>query len=595
MIHNDRLNKLRYMMRQYKIDAYIIPTADPHLSEYLPKHWQAREWFSGFTGSAGTLVLTDSQAKLWTDSRYWTQAAEQLVNTGIDLQKQGVVAEPAQWLANELPVQSRVAIAADMLSIAAKKHFQAAFDEKQIELNTQYDLLTDCWVDRDALPTAPVFIHAAECVCQSALEKLEQVRDFMRQKHAKYHLISSLDDIAWLTNLRGSDVPYNPVFLAYMFISEDKAILFADVNKFGSVEREWLKQANIELQDYYQVINVLSNLSGSLLIDANKTAVATLTKLPEDVKIIEHINPTSLFKAHKSPKEIAHIRQAMREDGAALCYFFAELERDLMLGQSLNELDIAERLTAHRSLRPLYISPSFGTIAGYRENGAQPHYCATPESYSHLKGNGLLLIDSGAQYHNGTTDITRVVAVGAASDAEKRDFTLVLKAHIALARAVFPENISAAMIDAICRAPMWQSQCDYGHGTGHGVGYCLNVHEFPATIAYRATANPHNILKAGQVVSNEPALYRAGHWGVRIENLVVCQPVHDAVETEFGKFLCFETLTLCPIDTRLIVKDLLTSEERDWLNTYHADVREKLSPLVQDHAWTWLIERTQEI
>lgn len=592
---NQRLNQLRDLMRQHKIHAYIVPTADPHLSEHLPEHWQARQWLSGFTGSAGTLVVTADQAALWTDSRYWEQAAHQLANSHIILQKQGIMPEPADWLAQNLPNHSRVAVAADMLSWATQKRFQAAFSAKNIELNTQIDLLTDLWTERDALPDAPVFAHASECVYQNSTEKLARIREFMRKKQADYHLISSLDDIAWLTNLRGNDVPYNPVFLAYLLISATHAILFADANKFGETEKKILNQSGIELNDYHQIVNELANISGSLLIDANKTAVSTLAKLPNNVELIEDINPSSLFKAQKSAEEIAHIRQAMREDGAALCGFFAELEYDLIIDKTITEWDIGERLTAHRSKRPLYISPSFGTIAGFGENGAQPHYAATPDSHSVLKGNGLLLIDSGAQYHNGTTDITRVMAIGTASDAEKRDFTLVLKAHIALASAVFPENLSAAVLDAICRAPMWQAQCDYGHGTGHGVGYCLNVHEFPASIAYRAAANPHNILKVGQLISNEPAIYRSGGWGIRIENLVVCQPVSNPQETAFGKFLRFETVTLCPIDTRLIIKELLTSAECDWLNTYHADVREKLSPLVDGKARDWLIERTQKI
>lgn len=592
---NHRLNQLRQLMREQQIDAYVVPSADPHLSEYLPSHWQARQWLSGFTGSVGTLVLTATDAGLWADSRYWEQATKELASSEIVLKKINLELEPADWLAANLPEQATVAVAADMLSVAAKTRFQAAFASKNIQLNHDVDLLTDIWTDRPSLPTAAVFAHEAKYWHQSAADKLARVREFMQQQRVDYHLISSLDDIAWLTNLRGNDVVYNPVFLAYLLIGADKAMLFADQAKFSDEHKQSLHQAGIELYDYEHISRALAHISGSLLFDPNKTAVATLSQLSDEVKTVHHINPSSLFKAQKSPEEIAHIREAMREDGAALCGFFAELERDLMLDKVITEWDITERLIAHRSQRPQYISPSFGTIAGFRENGALPHYSATESVHSTLTGNGLLLIDSGAQYHNGTTDITRVMAVGAAGDAEKRDFTLVLKAHIALATAIFPENVSGTILDAICRAPMWQALYDYGHGTGHGVGYCLNVHEFPAVISYHAAPNPHNVMKAGQLLSNEPGIYRAGHWGIRIENLMVCQPIRDPAETQFGKFLRFETVTLFPIDTRLILKDLLTAAECDWLNHYHADVREKLSPLVQDEAWEWLMERTKEI
>lgn len=588
---NQRINQLRDLMREQNIHAYLVPTADPHLSEYLPDHWKARKWLSGFTGSAGTLVVTADVAALWTDSRYWEQAEQQLAGSLIVLKKQGIDPEPADWLAAELPEQAKVAIAADMLSLAAKKRFQAAFSAKNIILDTQTDLLT-IWHDRPSLPTAPVFAHKAEYVDESAAQKLARVRQFMQQKQADYHLISSLDDIAWLTNLRGNDVPYNPVFLAYLLISADSAVLFTDVNKLGAAEKSILQQADIQWADYAGVSKALVAVSGCLLLDENKTAVATLINLAKNVEIIEHINPSSLFKAKKSATQIAHIRQAMRHDGAALCGFFAQLERELAEGKPLTEWDIGKMLTAHRSQQLHYISPSFNTIAGFCENGAQPHYAASEDSHKQLMGNGLLLIDSGAQYHDGTTDITRVMAIGTATEAECIDFTLVLKAHIALATAVFPANISGAVVDAICRAPLWQTQRDYGHGTGHGVGYCLNVHEFPATIAYRAAANPHNMMQVGQLISNEPALYRAGQYGIRIENLIVCQSVGTS---EFGEFVGFETLTLCPIDTRLVKVDLLTAAERAWLNAYHVEVYEKLSPLVQGEALGWLRERTAMI
>lgn len=596
MISN-KIAQIRQLMREYKIDAYLVPSADPHLSEYLPAHWQARVHLSDFTGSAGTLLITTHEAALWTDSRYWEQAEQQLANSEIILKKQSIDPEPADYLCSYLPENSVVAVEADMLSVAAQKRFQAAFSLKNIDLSTKWDLLSAVWQDRPALPQAAIFAHHADYIDETSSQKLARVRETMQQYGADYHLISSLDDIAWLTNLRGADVPYNPVFLSYLLISPTQAILFTDAHKLDENTHEILQAACIQLANYHDIAQHIGTLSGSLMIDSNKTAVATLSQLSENVKLIEQVNPSSLFKSQKSPAQIDHIRQAMREDGAALCGFFAELERDLAAGIVLNELDIETRLTAHRSQRPLYISPSFGTIAGFRENGALPHYSAhhAPQAKS-LTGNGLLLIDSGAQYHNGTTDITRVISLGEANHAAKTDFTYVLKAHIALAQAVFPKHLSAAMVDTIARAPMWASQRDYGHGTGHGVGYCLNVHEFPATIAYRAAPNPHNILQVGQLVSNEPGLYRSGEYGIRIENLIVCQDVEKPNETAFGEFCYFETLTLCPIDTRLILNELLSDSERAWLNHYHAKVREQLLPLLTDEATkAWLMARTEAI
>ena len=417
----------------------------------------------------------------------------------------------------------------------------------------------------------------------------------MREKGADWHLISSLDDIAWLTNLRGNDVSYNPVFLSYLLINHDKATLFVDNAKLSNTERTLLTHAGIEIAEYTDIVNAIADVSGSLLFDPNKTAVATLQKLSPNVKWIEHINPSTFFKSQKTTKEIAHIREAMVQDGIALCGFFAELEQKLANDEAVNELDISDMLIAHRSQREHYVSPSFNTIAGFNANGALPHYSATAESYSEIKGQGLLLIDSGGQYDTGTTDITRVIAIGMPTPEQKRDFTLVLKAHIALAQAIFPENLPAPMLDAICRTPMWQAQCDYGHGTGHGVGYFLNVHEGPQVISYHTNPQPHHAMKAGMFTSNEPGLYRPNKWGIRIENLVINQKVEQVQETEFGNYLYFETVTLCPIDTRLVEKSLLNDNEIAWLNAYHEKVRLALQDHVNGIAHTWLIQATKAI
>ena len=590
-----KLSALRQTMREHNLDAWIIPSADPHLSEYLPEHWQARVYFSGFTGSVGTLVVTAGKAGLWADSRYWEQAAHQLQGSGIELQKVGEVAPYTDWLAAELPNGAAAGVAADMLSLTAKRQLETAFAAKNIRLDVSRDIADAVWAGRPALPQETVFPHDAAFVSETAAAKLARVRAAMKEQGAAWHLISSLDDTAWLTNLRGSDVPYNPVFLSYLLIGTDSAVLFVDEAKLNPASCALLAEAGIATAPYAAVREALAEISDGLLVNPDKTAVSTLQLMPSENRLIENINPSTLFKSVKSAADLDHVREAMRQDGAALCGFFAEFERNLADGAAMNELDIDTMLHKYRSARPNFVSLSFNTIAGYNANGALPHYAATPEAFSDITGSGLLLIDSGAQYLGGTTDITRVVPVGETTPEQKRDYTLVLKAHIALAETVFPENIGSTLLDAICRKPLWQEQCNYGHGTGHGVGYFLNVHEGPQIISYLTPANPNQTMKAGMITSNEPGLYRPGKWGIRIENLVASLPVASPQETEFGKFLHFETLTLCPIDTRPIDFGLLTKAEVRWLNAYHADVREKLLPLVDGAARDWLILRTEAV
>ncbi|MFC0819802.1 aminopeptidase P family protein [Moraxella marmotae] len=590
-----KLAVLREAMKSQGLDAWIVPSADPHLSEYLPEHWQARVYFSGFTGSVGTLVVTADQAGLWVDSRYWEQAAAQLAGSGIELQKMGKVAPFSDWLAQVLPQNATVGVAADMLALSDKRELETVFADKNIRLNTEHDLADGIWQDRPSLPSSEIYVHDAAFVSETATSKLARVRAAMTEQKAAWHLISSLDDIAWLTNLRGDDVSYNPVFLSHLLIGEQTATLFVDESKLNADAKTALQAAAIDVAPYDKIAQAVGEISDGLLINPNKTAVSTLAQLPSGVQLIESINPSTLFKSVKSDADLAHVREAMHQDGAALCGFFAEFERNLANGTAMNELDIDTMLHAHRSSRPNFVSLSFNTIAGYNANGALPHYSATPEAFSQISGNGLLLIDSGAQYLGGTTDITRVVPVGDISDEQKRDYTLVLKAHIALAETVFPENISSPVLDAICRKPLWQAQCEYGHGTGHGVGYFMNVHEGPQVIAYQAKPSPNHAMKIGMITSNEPGLYRSGKWGIRIENLVANRAVENPQETDFGKFLYFETLTLCPIDTRPIDKALMTAEETAWLNAYHAKVREELLPLVDGEAKDWLLLRTEAI
>lgn len=592
---NEKLAALRQAMAEHGIDAWMAASADPHLSEYLPEHWQTRAWLSGFTGSVGTLVLTQSEAALWADSRYWEQAEQQLAGSGIVLEKLGFGRNHIDWLAEKLPENATVGTAADMLSIAERTRLQTALAHKNIVLQTEHDLAGAIWQNRPALPAAPVYLHPAPFAAETAAAKLTRVRAAMREAGADFHLVCALDDIAWISNLRGSDVSFNPVFLAHLLIAADRATLFVDESKIGADVQTALTEAGIQTAPYAAVADALATLSGCLLFSPEQTAVATLAKLPENVRTVQAANPSTAFKAQKTAAELAHIREAMRQDGAALCGFFAEFERKLAAGEKLTECDVDTMLLAHRGRRPHFVSHSFDTIAGFNANGAMPHYRALPESCSTISGNGLLLIDSGGQYLNGTTDITRVIPIGEPNAAQKRDYTLVLKAHIALAEAVFPENILSPLLDSICRKPLWQAQRDYGHGTGHGVGYFLNVHEGPQRIAYQAAPKPEHAMKEGMITSNEPGLYRSGQWGIRIENLLANRFVANPEETAFGRYLEFETLTLCPIDTRLLERSLLTESEAAWLNAYHETCRRELLPLVEGEAKAWLLANTAAV
>ena len=598
-----RIADLRAQLAKQDLTAIIVPSADPHLSEYLPEYWQTREWLSGFTGSAGTLVVSADFAGLWADSRYWVHAADELAETGIDLKKLGAANQlnHIEWLAEHLSEGDSVAVDGNVLSISEQDKLLDAFEANDITLITDRDVISEIWAERPALPNAKLYQHDAQFVAQSAASKLAAVRAGMTEAGASHHLLSSLDDIAWLTNLRGADVDYNPVFLAHMLIDADTAILFIDNNKVSSEIAQSLADSGIALADYEAIQGALGQLTPDdlLLLDPSKVAVGTLSEIVDNVGFIEQIAPSTMLKSVKSDADIEHVREAMRQDGAALCQFFAEFEQRLDKGERLSELDVDSMLIAVRSQQPNYVSPSFPTIAGFNENGALPHYRATPQKFSYLDveagAGGLLLIDSGAQYQNGTTDITRVVGIGQITSEHKRDFTTVLRAHIALANACFPKGISSPAIDAICRAPLWQAQMDYGHGTGHGVGYFLNVHEGPQGISYNAPNTKERAMRVNMITSNEPGLYREGKWGIRIENLVVSRAVANPIETEFGEFLYFETVTYCPIDTRLIDKSLLNQVEINWLNNYHSQVYTELKSRVSGAALEWLTERTQAI
>lgn len=591
-----KIQALRERMAAHGLSAWIVYSADPHLSEYLPEHWSQREYLSGFTGSAGFMAVTQKQAALWTDSRYWVQAEAQLQGSGIELMKLGAKGVPSleQWICAQLSPAQVVGVNGMALSVAQAQQLEQQFAAAELAMQVDLELLDAFWTARPPLPQAPIYEHEERFAGAPRREKIGRVRQAMQELGASWHLISSLDDIAWLLNLRGSDVDYNPVFLSHLLLSEADAYLFVDEQKLSPELKQQLLHDGVVLKPYDAVQAVLAaqlaDDACSLLIDPARTAWAIVQPYMKQVQL--RLNPSQGFKAQKNAKEIAHIRHAMEKDGAALCEFFAEFERRLQAGEQLSELDVDSLITAARARQPDFVCPSFATIAGFNANGALPHYRALPESHAMLEGDGLLLIDSGGQYLDGTTDITRVVPIGTITAAHKKDVTLVLKGMVNLSMAVFPVNEPGPNLDAIARLPLWQHGLDFGHGTGHGVGYFLNVHEGPQVISHYGFGRAHTEMKEGMITSNEPGLYRTGQWGVRIENLVLNQ---SAYKTEFGEFLRFETLTLCPIDTRCIDVALLTETERAWLNSYHAEVRERLSPYVTGEAKDWLLKRTMAI
>lgn len=591
-----RLACIREAMKNAGVDALLIPSADPHLSEYLPDYWQIRAWLTTFTGSVGTVVVTQDFAGVWVDSRYWVQAENELTGCAFQLMKIGTAADQThfQWLADHVPVKGIVAVDGRALGLSAREAMQSLFAPRGIHIELNLDIPGQCWTDRPGLPAAPVRDLPLEFAGQSRSEKLERVREVLREQGAQWHLISTLDDIAWLFNLRGSDVSYNPVFLSHALIGLETATLFVLPGKVDCALARTLASDGVEVRPYESAPQIISELGETdvLLFDPVRTTCALIDQAR--VRTVRAINPSTIFKSQKTEFELKHVRRVMEQDGAALCAFFAWLEDVIGCcdSQPLNELMIDERLIEVRAQQQGFISRSFGTISAFNANGAMPHYRPTPAAYARIAGDGLLLIDSGAQYLGGTTDITRVIPVGQPTEAMKDDYTAVLRAMIALSRLRFPRGIASPMIDAVARAPLWERLAEYGHGTGHGVGYYLNVHEGPQVISYRAAPAPHTAMQPGMITSNEPGLYRPGRWGIRIENLV-CNK--SAGMSEFGEFLEFETLTLCPIDTRCIQLKQLRTDEIDWLNAYHSEVRLRLQPRVTGNALKWLLERTETL
>ncbi|MFW2095777.1 aminopeptidase P family protein [Acinetobacter sp. ULE_I057] len=593
----NKLENLRTIMKKYQQDAFIAMSADPHMSEYLPDYWKIRQWLTGFTGSVGTIVVTQNFAGLWVDGRYWVQAEQQLENTGYVLQKQ--TPDPASthlaWLSQHLAKDAKISVNGNTISTQQYSALSALAIEHNFFIQTDLDLIDEIWTERPALPLQPIWQMADDLNAQTRLEKITAIRHKLIQKKATGHFISALDDIAWILNCRGRDVEYNPVFLAYLYIDHSRTVLFIDVAKLSNEMQQRFALDNIEILSYNASIEFLAELKQqNILIDPAKVSISSAQAIEQQSHLVHDINPSTLFKSQKQPIEITHIRSAMTKDGVALCHFFHWLDNALADKESINELTIDEKISGFRAQQAGFIGLSFSTIAGFNANGALPHYRATEESFSEISGDGLLLIDSGAQYDEGTTDITRVVPIGTASAEQKRDYTLVLKCHIALAQTVFPKGIASPLLDSITRQTLWKYGLDYRHGTGHGVGYALNVHEGPQVISYYAPVTPSTKMREGMITSNEPGLYHQGKYGIRIENLVVNKIKHFE-DTTYGQFLEFETLTLCPINLSCIILTLLNDDEKAWLNQYHQTVRERLAAHLEGDVLNWLNENTQAI
>ncbi|CAN5853994.1 aminopeptidase P family protein [soil metagenome] len=597
-----RIERVRDALKRHGLAAVLVPSSDPHLSEYLPERWQGRQWLSGFTGSMGTLVVTLDRAAVFADSRYWVQAEAELAGTGTELVKiaTGSATDHLTWIAREVKAGDVVGVDGSVLGLAAAKLLRSTLDGAGIALRTDFDALGEVWPERPGLPTAAVYEHLAPQAPLARADKLAQVRAAMAAAGATHHFVSTVDDIAWLFNLRGSDVSFNPVFLAHALIDNGGVTLFVADGKVGDDLRGVLAADGVRIAPYADAAAALAALppGARLLIDPKRVTFGLRSDV--SVPVVEAINPSTLLKSRKSDAEAAHVREAMAQDGAAMCEFYAWFEAalaDPARTEPITELTVDAKLSAARAKRPGFVGLSFNTIAGFGPNGAMPHYRATPESHAVIEtkpGEGtLLLIDSGGQYLGGTTDITRVWPIGTISDAHRRDYTLVLKGTMALSRTRFPRGTLSPMLDAIARAPLWAHNLDYGHGTGHGVGYFLNVHEGPQSIS-KLIPDVDMAMQRGMITSIEPGLYRPGKWGVRIENLVLNVP-SSADGSEFGEFLEFETLTLCPIDTRCIERSLLRQDEIDWLDGYHATVRARLAPLVSGDALAWLMLRTEPL
>ena len=588
----ERLSALRKFMESKNLNAFVIPSTDPHLSEYPAAIWESRKWISGFTGSAGTIVVSLKEAGLFTDSRYFLQGVTELENTGIDLFKMGLPETPdmIDWIISQAGENGKVGIDGLVYAASDAQLLENKLKRKNIELVTQYDPFVEVWKDRPEIPTNEIFALSEDVTGESTKSKIERIVAELKKEDADGMLMVTLDTVAWTFNIRGNDVDFNPVAVAYAYISEKETVLFINPKKLTEEVADNLKQQGVTLADYHKIFDYVANLPAqtTVLVTGSKINRRLLQTIPANCSIVDVPSPADLMKSKKNETELKGFRNAMLKDGLALVKFYMWMEKAVPAGE-VTEVTIEEKLKEYRSQQPLYFGESFNTIAGYKGNGAIVHYHATPENHLKVEPEGLMLIDSGAQFMDGTTDITRTIAVGPLTEQMKKDYTNVLKGHIQIATAIYPQGTRGSQLDVLARKALWDNCLHYSHGTGHGIGHFLNVHEGPQNIRLEENSVT---LQPGMVTSNEPGLYRADEYGIRLENLIITQEFN---ENEFGAFYNFETITLCHFDTKPIVKAMLTDKEVEWLNNYHTMVFDKLSPHLNEEEKAWLKEKTKSI
>ena len=588
---SERIQKLRELMKREKIDYYIVPSEDFHQSEYVAECFKSRAYITGFTGSAGTALIGLEKAILWTDGRYFIQANQQLEGSGVELFKMRIPGWPTleEWLMKNMSEGQTLGFDGRVLSVNRYKDIVKIKEGNNINIAMDKDLIEEIWTDKPEMPKEKVFILDTKYCGKSAKEKIQEVRNEMKKLGGKSYIISSLDDIAWLFNIRGNDVKNTPVALAYALIDENKAVLYINVGKISDSDKEALLAEGIIIKNYEDVFKDIKEIKDSIIFDSDKVSAYTYEQINKDVMKIEELNITTKLKAIKNDTEIKSLKNCQLKDGVAMVRFIKWI-KDNVGKEVITELSLADKLCEIRSKGDLFIEESFSTIAGYKEHAAMMHYSATEESAYELKREGILLVDSGGQYFDGTTDVTRSIILGKLTEEEKRDFTLVLKAHIGLMKAVFLKGTTGSNIDILSRRVLWEEGLDYKCGTGHGVGFCLSVHEGPQTI--RPVPNTVE-LEPGMILTNEPGIYREGKHGIRTENVMLVVP--DKKDEEFGEFYKFETMSYCPIDLDGIEVSLLTEDEKEWLNDYHKETYEKLSPFLSDDEKRFLKEETRAI
>lgn len=590
---NDRISKLRSVMKEKNIFAYIIPSADYHQSEYVGEFFKGRQFISGFTGSAGTVVITPEKAILWTDGRYFLQAEKELATSCVELYKMGEENVPTtfEYIENEVPEGSKIGFDGRAISAAMGAGLEASLSKKNITISYEGDLLDEVWEDRPALSDAKAFLLDVKYSGEDFTSKITRVRKSMKDCGATTHILTSLDDIAWLFNIRGGDVKYNPVVLSYAVVTLEKAILFVDENKLNDEIKASFGEEVVEIKGYFEIDEFVKTIEKEevVLVDSNKINYTILKNIPEGVKVLNAMNPSTIFKAKKNPVEIENTKQAHIRDGVAVTKFMYWLKNNI--GKiEITEISAADKMTELRKEQGQFIEPSFASIAGYGPNGAIVHYSATEESNTTLEPKGLFLLDSGGQYFDGTTDITRTFALGALTEEEKSNFTSVARAMIRLSGAKFLYGVNGYYLDILARGIMWEQNLNYNHGTGHGIGHVLNVHEAPN--GFRCDNRNLATLEEGMITTNEPGFYKAGSHGIRLENEMLCK---KGIKNEYGQFMELESITIAPIDLDAIDVNLMKEDEKSYLNEYHKMVFDTVSPFLTAEEVEWLKEYTRAI